>query len=114
VGSLIPIITGLSLTSLPVQARAARLSFADVVKRLAATPEGQPTFVSKKARSLPATLLLPCLALVARRGYPRGQGCALPHAPCAWVLLDAHAQHSLLGTRVHGTLSCSSCCHADG
>ena len=32
------------------QARAARKSFGDIIKSLAATPEDQPTFVSKKVR----------------------------------------------------------------
>ena len=35
-----------------LQARASRLSFNDIVKRLAATEESQPTFISKKVSGL--------------------------------------------------------------
>ena len=42
-----------------LQARASRLSFNDIVKRLAATEESQPTFISKKVCKLD---LYPCCA----------------------------------------------------
>jgi len=42
-----------------MQARASRLSFNDIVKRLAATEESQPTFISKKVLPCPATCCSP-------------------------------------------------------
>ena len=42
-----------------LQARASRLSFNDIMKRLAATEESQPTFISKKVSELD---LQPCCA----------------------------------------------------
>ena len=78
------------------QARASRLSFGDIVKRLAATPEGAPTFVSKKARA-------PCPENPAHRSDVAGMGCSLEavlqtlvqHLPARCVLEASHSWRPL-------------------
>ena len=64
-----------------MQARASRLSFNDIVKRLAATEESQPTFISKKVLPCPATccnpLILSMSALRNRPGNIEGLLCML-------------------------------------
>ena len=45
-----------ALKALTEEARASRLSFADMVKRLAAQADTEPTFVSKKVRYAPVFL----------------------------------------------------------